>query len=358
MKVTIAFLVTLQLTAAFQFAHAKRSNLGVTSLRRSKISMTDDAQGGAAVLAAAPSIKGGDSTVSTSTFNLAKSIVGCGVLSLPSGIAFFSDAPGAIWPASAICALMGVMGAYTFSVIGRACEQHGVTSFQDAWAKSVDEKSAWLMSASITTMCFLACLAYSIIIADSFSALAATFQLPALIATRTNVIIALTATILYPLCSLGSLAALSPFSLLGLGGTLYTALFMGIRLIDGSYAKGGKFFEKLVDSAKPVFHTKGPWSFNNNMWVLVSMLSTSYIAHYNAPKFYSDLKEPNMKNFNKVVVNSFAIAVVAFVVMMSMGFLTFGGAFLLSLTPSTCPSIECLSCLYSLSSCRFLIIII
>ena len=58
MKVTIAFLVTLQLTAAFQFAHAKRSNLGVTSLRRSKISMTDDAQGGAAVLAAAPSIKG------------------------------------------------------------------------------------------------------------------------------------------------------------------------------------------------------------------------------------------------------------------------------------------------------------
>lgn len=37
--------------------------------------------------------KGGDATISSSTFNLAKSIIGAGVLSLPSGVAFFSDKP-------------------------------------------------------------------------------------------------------------------------------------------------------------------------------------------------------------------------------------------------------------------------
>ncbi len=323
---SILFLLALQLAASLKFAHAKSSSkLSKPNLRHiSELKMSDDS-GGAAVLASAPAIKGGESTIASSTFNLAKSVVGCGVLSLPSGIAFFSDAPGAVLPASIICAAMGVLSGYSFSIIGRACEQHGVTSFQDVWAKSVDEKSAWMLSASITTMCFLACLAYSIIIGDSFSALASTFQLPPLLATRGNVIVALTVAILYPLCSLKSLAALSPFSLMGLGGTLYTALFMAIRVFDGSYAKGGRFFEKLSETARPVFGTKGPWSFNNNMWVLVSMLSTSFIAHYNAPKFYSDLKEPSMANFNKVVKNSFAIAICAFVVMMSMGFLTFGG---------------------------------
>ena len=264
--------------------------------------------------------------MASSVFNLAKAIVGCGVLSLPSGIAFFSDAPTAVLPASIVCAAMGIISAYSFSVLGSACEQHGVSTFQDCWAKSVDEKSAWLISASITTMCFLASLAYSIIIADSFTSLAQSFNLPAVLSSRSNIIILLTALVLYPLCSLRSLAALSPFSLMGLGGTLYAALFMAIRFFDGSYKKGGKFFETLAATSRPVFGTKGPWTFNNNMWVLVSMLSTSYMAHYSAPKFYSELKNTSMPRFNKVIGYSFSVSVVAFIIMMSLGYLTFGGA--------------------------------
>ena len=68
--------------------------------------------------------KGGDASVATSTFNLAKSIVGAGVLSLPSGIAFFSDSKTGLLPASIICTVMGIVSAYAFSLIGKACEQH------------------------------------------------------------------------------------------------------------------------------------------------------------------------------------------------------------------------------------------
>jgi sodium-coupled neutral amino acid transporter 11 len=75
-----------------------------------------------------------------------------------------------------------------------------------------------------------------------------------------------------------------------------------------------------------VFGTQGPWTFNSNLWVLVSMLSTSYIAHYNAPKFYSELQDTSMPRFNKVIAYSFLAAVTAFVIMMSLGYLTFGGA--------------------------------
>ena len=95
----------------------------------------------------------------------------------------------------------------------------------------MDPKSAWLISASITAMCFLASLAYSIIIGDSFTSLAASFSMPAIFQQRNNIILTISALVLLPLCSLKSLASLTPFSLLGLGGTLYTALVMALRYV-------------------------------------------------------------------------------------------------------------------------------
>ena len=117
-------------------------------------------------------IQGGDATIPTSIFNLAKSIIGAGVLSLPSGVAFFSSDPKALIPSSIICAVFGLAAAYSFSSIGRVCRDTKSKSFQEAWANTVNPKSAWMISASITALCLLASLAYSIIIGDSFTALA------------------------------------------------------------------------------------------------------------------------------------------------------------------------------------------
>jgi hypothetical protein len=117
-------------------------------------------------------VSGGQASLASSTFNLAKSIVGAGVLSLPAGVAFFSDSPSALLPASIICAVFGIVAAYSFSSIGRVCRDTKSHSFQEAWEKTVNPNSAWLISGSITAMCFLASLTYSIVIGDAFSALA------------------------------------------------------------------------------------------------------------------------------------------------------------------------------------------
>jgi len=79
--------------------------------------------------------------------------------------------------------------------------------------------------------------------------------LPAIFRSRTNVILLLTSTVLFPLCSLKSLSALAPFSLLGLGGTLYTALFMTLRLLDKSYSAGPAAVSS-VPSTLGLFATK------------------------------------------------------------------------------------------------------
>lgn len=130
--------------------------------------------------------------------------------------------------------------------------------------------------------------------------------------------------VLLPLCLLRNLSSLAPFSLLGLGGTLYTALFMIVRLMDGSYTPTGQFFKEIA--FKPVFSARGGLTYDYRLLVLLSMLSTSYIAHYNAPKFYTELKNPTMGRFNQVVGGAFGAAVAFFILMMCTGFMTFGGA--------------------------------
>jgi amino acid permease len=56
------------------------------------------------------------------------------------------------------------------------------------------------------------------------------------------------------------------------------------------------------------------------------MLSTSFIAHYNAPQFYKELKNPTLPRFNQVVGGAFSASILFFVFIMSIGFLTFGGS--------------------------------
>jgi amino acid permease len=56
------------------------------------------------------------------------------------------------------------------------------------------------------------------------------------------------------------------------------------------------------------------------------MLSTSYIAHYNAPKFFVELKNSTMSRFNKVVGGAFGASIIFFIFTMCTGFLTFGGS--------------------------------
>ena len=55
------------------------------------------------------------------------------------------------------------------------------------------------------------------------------------------------------------------------------------------------------------------------------MISTAYVAHYNAPKFLTELRDPTMHRFNTVVASAFGFAVLVYLSVMVVGFLSFGG---------------------------------
>jgi solute carrier family 38 (sodium-coupled neutral amino acid transporter), member 11 len=105
----------------------------------------------------------------------------------------------AIVPAVVLVGVMGTLSGYCFSLIARSCAMNKVDTYMEAWEKTLGSvvilpagggssrvfihppfpphprygspKTAWMVAGACTFKTFCACLAYSIIIGDSFSSL-------------------------------------------------------------------------------------------------------------------------------------------------------------------------------------------
>jgi len=302
------------MTITYSSLAKKSSQLHMTSAAASMEEPSDDG---------IEKTSGGDGTMSALMFNLVKSIVGAGVLSLPAGVSAFGNAPSAIIPAAGLIAGIGGLSAYGFSLIGRVCAFTKSNSYREAWEKSISKETGSIPSISCTFMTVAATLAYSMILADTFQTIFATAGLQL---TRTKTLLGITSTVLLPLCLLKNLASLAPFSLLGIIGMVYTAFAMGVRFFGGAYAApAGVFLPDLAASFQPAFGSVGAaGALSPNAFILICMLSTAYMAHFNAPKFYNELKDNTITRFNILVGSSFAISISTFIVMAAFGFLTFG----------------------------------
>lgn len=241
------------------------------------------------------------------------------ILCIPcAGVAAFGNAPSAFIPAAVLITFIGILSGFGFATIGRVCAYTGATSYRDAWSKSVGEGTSWIPAWSATTKTFLACMAYSMVLADTFSAL--------LGSSRTPTLVVVTSAVLLPLCLLKNLKSLAPFSLLGVLGMAYTAVAMAVRYFDGTYVlPGGSLVTQVAKELQPSFGDKGIEAvFGPNSLILVCMLATAYLAHFNAPKFYMELKDNTIARYNQVVSWSFGISILLTGVMAMLGFLTFG----------------------------------
>lgn len=117
----------------------------------------------------------------------------------------------------------------------------GASTYRDAWSSSVSPTSSWIPAAFCTFKTGTANVAYSMILADTFTSL---FQSAGYTFARNNVLMGLTGTVLLPLCLLKDLKSLAPFSLLGVAGMAFTTLIMFVRYLGGTYAlPNGKFLK-------------------------------------------------------------------------------------------------------------------
>lgn len=236
----------------------------------------------------------GGASMPSTIANLAKNIVGSGVLALAAGVGAFSGARVAIVPALALLFMMCGLSGYTFSSIARVSAAVGASSYRDAWSKVFGQRSAAFPNAAIVFKTFVGCLAYAIILGDSAASMASLAGGTGALAAPNLWIGLISTCILLPLCLLRDLSSLSVGSIIGTLGTSYTAIFMAIRCLDGSYAAGGARAALIPASARPAFSAPVGvlGGLNLKSLVLVSMLATTFLAHYNAPKFYTELAAP------------------------------------------------------------------
>lgn len=266
--------------------------------------------------------KGEGASVTASSLNLAKNLVGSGVLSLPSGVAAFSASPSALVPAMLLLVAATLISAYGFVLIGRACEASGSDTFGGAWNGTI-HRGAWFPALACLLECLGGSVIYAMVLGDVFS--------PLLGVNRNTLICVLGATVLFPLCSLGSFKQLAKFSLLGTIASCFVPFVVAKRFLDGSYAAGGAFH---AAGAAPAL-LAGPGGVNPQMLILVSILSTAFLVHFNAPQMYSELRPSGRalteealaekrRNLSVVAGLGFGLAAAQYALVMAFGFLTFG----------------------------------
>eukprot|EP00591_Stephanopyxis_turris_P001867 CAMPEP_0195519780 /NCGR_PEP_ID=MMETSP0794_2-20130614/15463_1 /TAXON_ID=515487 /ORGANISM="Stephanopyxis turris, Strain CCMP 815" /LENGTH=472 /DNA_ID=CAMNT_0040648993 /DNA_START=162 /DNA_END=1580 /DNA_ORIENTATION=+ len=263
----------------------------------------------------------GGSSTTASVFNLVNNVAGAGILTLAGGKA---SGTGYI-PALIICVGLSLLSAHTFSLIGTACEMTGEKTFAGLWKRAFGPKSAAVVPLIVSLQGTSSQIIYSGMLGDVFTALFKMYGVPDNLNSRTTNIFVITGMLLYPLCSLRNLSALAFTSVLGFSAVMYSVLFMVVRSLDGSYSLDppGKF---IGDNAivLPVFDKSSLWHVDFKSLVLVSNLGLAYIAHYNAPSYFKELKGATSKSFTKMVMIAYATLSCIYVLAMMAGYSTFG----------------------------------
>lgn len=173
-------------------------------------------------------------------------------------------------------------------MIGNVCAQTHSVSYRQAWSRSGlgGERTSWMPAAACLLVTFCTVLTYSMILADTIPAILQAVLGDDINVSRTTALLSVTTCVLLPLCLLKSLSSLAPFSLLGILGMVYTSTVMAVRYLDKSYASNDSPLTMQVPThLVPHFGGKG-WqaAFSTKIAILISMLSTAFMSHYNGKK--------------------------------------------------------------------------
>ena len=181
---------------------------------------------------------------------------------------------------------------------------------------------------------------YSAFIGDLFGSLVSGIPgIPSILQKRWTVLLLLHLCPILPLCLKKDLSALKYSSMTGLIGIFYTIFFVGKRLRDGSYAEGGKFFDLMEahyhPAAQAAFPSSGssllgyvadlpPFHAGKGLLTLMNMCCVAYACHYNAVKYFMELKNRTVPALKRVMAWGIGGTFLVFWCMMLLGYATFG----------------------------------
>eukprot|EP00928_Gymnodinium_smaydae_P003485 TRINITY_DN11246_c0_g1_i1.p1 TRINITY_DN11246_c0_g1~~TRINITY_DN11246_c0_g1_i1.p1 ORF type:complete len:650 (+),score=74.55 TRINITY_DN11246_c0_g1_i1:48-1952(+) len=224
-------------------------------------------------------------------------------------------------PGFAIMLIFYGLCVYTMYAIAKTSEITGGKDFACQWSSTIGPRSSWVPGLVVVLVCFGCTLSYSCFFADIFASVMPAIGFPM---SRSACLLTFTVFPTLPLCLLKNLSALSHSSTFALVAVIYTAVVMVLRLCDGSYAIGGKYYNDLPVGLTPKVPSNHLLGFGIPSLALVNGLALAFLSHYNGCKYYRELKKHTPSRLAKCTATAMGIAVVLFGATMIAGFQTFG----------------------------------
>jgi len=267
-------------------------------------------------------------TTVASAIALTKNIIGAGMLALPAGMAA-GKGTGQL-PAVLLVIVSCLLSTYSFTLVGRVVEVTGAVDFRELWGLTVGSASAGSVDTMILGVASGTLLVYSCFLGDILASLLGGAM------GRTSAILSASA-VLVPLILLPDLSALAPMAYAGVAAVAYSAFFIIRRFLDGSCVVSADALDSAMGSAMgsafgavlpvaPQLGQVSAWRLSLGTCVLFNMLSTAYMAHTNAVRFYNELEGRTPPKFAAVVVGGFATSAALYAAVMLAGYRTFGAA--------------------------------
>lgn len=257
------------------------------------------------------------------TLNLTKCMIGEGMLSLASGLGAETGlAVGII-----ITVVWAAIMAYTFSLLGRVCHATGCKNLSGCCENLHQPRLGKVMASSILVLTFAACVSFSILLGDNVSEILKSCGATGIWASYHFALVAIIVIVELPLCLIRDMTKLAYTSFVGVTFEICVIIFMAIRFFDNSYRPGGEYYADVTKKNIPDFGegvSNTLFKIGPNTAKLVSVLALAYIAHFQAPKFYHQLRDRSVPRFNAVTATSFGLASVVFGCSLTFGYLTFG----------------------------------
>jgi amino acid permease len=254
---------------------------------------------------------GEKSTLPTAVLNLSKNIIGAGMLSLP-----FAMRGAGVLPYALGIISFGVLNAYTFFLLGWCSRIVGASSIGGLWSKTFGHETAWVADLAVFAQCGLASVSFTVLIAD-FLTKAMTglglMSVESVHQSRAVVLVIIATFFLVPLSLLKNLAPLRFSSVVGLAATCY-----GFALLVSDCVSRGGFAAPVESVVQNMFPLR------MDLFQAMALMSSSFMAHYNAPRFYAELQDNTLPRFATLVLCAFSVALLTFIVVGFCGFTLFG----------------------------------
>lgn len=237
-----------------------------------------------------------------------------GVLPLAYGLNWAGYVPAAFFLV-VLCAL----SIYTMWVIAKTAEITGQKTWKGQWEKAISYDTAWIPVTTLVLFCFGSNVLYSIFFADLFAAALPPLGIPL---SRDQCLVVFTVFPLLPLCLQNDLSGLTVTSSLSVLMIIFTTFVSCLRALDGTYDTGGIHYASLLE--KPSHPEQHMWNFSGETLVLMNFISMAFLSHYNANKYYRELKGHTPKRFAQCTSVAMGLTGIFYGVMMFAGYYTFG----------------------------------